>query len=340
MIINIEPTLVYYFMLFSTVIITPVLYYVYRIVRDVLAYQGRESFINQCAYIFKENESLVKNTLHSVFDVVNNVERNIFDYFNKNQFYGSIGYACDRIFDIFKTYFTHINNVNNSCGEYFRNTNVPYYTPVYNNCTYQDSNLTNSLVSDGIVVNDTFTSENLSSYCTGCTPVDGSVTCNFSNDLNNEQTVLPNYQSGQSLRNSRKNIRNGRGSRNLRNKKVRFVPNKSNTSTIVNTSSNLVDVPLYSEVSSQDNGVSSQTNDDVYTLVGDKYASVVKDLGLDDKYIESFNKCIQTMKNNPDMKSEDLINQVFDTMLSGVGLKTDCSSQSEGVTIQDCEFDD
>ncbi|AGC01873.1 hypothetical protein H012_gp590 [Acanthamoeba polyphaga moumouvirus] len=347
MIINIEPTLVYCFMFFTTVVITPVLYYVYRIIRDVLAYQGREFLIYQCARIFKENESLVKNTLYSFFDIAGNVERNIFDYFSRNQLYGSIGYTCDKIFDVLKTYLTNTYSSN----QYYTNY-VPCYnvTPDTRVCESSYSGLSDNIYMDNTRYNDlpytdycnydqsTFgdistynesTPNDISTYCTGRIPNNGSISCNFSRNSSSKQSL-------KSRNSRRRNVRNNRSLRNsLRGKKVRFAPNEFNTTKTDNLSG--------TENILQNNEHNSlSNNDDIYSMVSNKYASVIRDLNLDDKYIESFNKCIQLMKNNPDMKSEDCINEVFNTMLSGIGLQkiTTVSPPSETVTIEDCEFDD
>ncbi|QGR53869.1 hypothetical protein [Moumouvirus maliensis] len=315
MIINIEPVLVYCFMFFTTVIITPVLYYIYRIVRDVIAYQGRHLLINQCARIFKENESFVKNMMHSFFEATGSFERNIFNYFNKNQLYSSIGFVCDRFFDIVNTYIINSSSQNFNDFRFCPTIPVTPVTPMTTTCTcplYEDTYTGfTDIYNQTPLNNETF-------CCTGCVPNNNTMTCNFMpTSLNCEQNTFPTLNKNTKRKNYRKN-------RSLKNKRVRFTSNQANTQTTSNSRE----------------PENTEQVDDIYSMIGNKYASLIKDLGLDDKYVENLNNCIQTIRDNPDMEPQALMNQVFETMLFDANMnKTNNSTQSDEVVIEDCESD-
>ncbi|AVL94727.1 hypothetical protein ma341 [Moumouvirus australiensis] len=345
MIINIEPTLVYCFMFFTTVVITPVLYYIYRIVRDIIAYQGRHLLINQCARIFKENESFVKNMMYSFFEVTGSLERNIFDYFNKNQLYGSIGFVCDRLVDVLKTYIINSSSQNLNDFRFCPTIPITPVTPLTTTCPlYQDTYTRFTDIYDQAPLN------NNTFCCSGCVPNNNTMTCNFvPSSLNCEQNTFSTFNKNTKRKNYRKN-------RSLKNKRVRFTSNQANTQTTSNyrepENTEQVD-DIYSMIGNNyasllkdlglDNKYVENTEqvDDIYSMIGNKYASLIKDLGLDDKYVENLNNCIQTIRDNPDMEPQALMNQVFDTMLSDVYMnKTNNSTQSDGVVIEDCESDE
>nr|URM62295.1 hypothetical protein [Mimivirus sp.] len=131
MIINIEANLIYFCMLFSTIIITPIFYYVYRITRDIVASYCQRQFVNQCAKIFKENEAIVKHTVYSILDIVSNVENHTNNYLNNSLLYRAIGFSCEKIVEIFKTY---ISNYNTS--DLYNNTIYPINNPINNASIY------------------------------------------------------------------------------------------------------------------------------------------------------------------------------------------------------------
>ena len=84
MLFQIEANLVYYGMLFFTILAMPIMYYCFRIISRILSYKAQEASINQCAKIFKDNEQTICQGFGTVMNLVDRVENHCYDYYRTN----------------------------------------------------------------------------------------------------------------------------------------------------------------------------------------------------------------------------------------------------------------
>ncbi|AKI80207.1 hypothetical protein QJ850_gp492 [Acanthamoeba polyphaga mimivirus] len=96
--ISIESQLINYCLLFFTVVIIPIFYYIYKIAYLYLSHKLQESLINTSARIFKENESFVRQIIFTITDGVGNLRQDVMDHLRYSQTCNSIKYIVDKAF--------------------------------------------------------------------------------------------------------------------------------------------------------------------------------------------------------------------------------------------------
>ncbi|XWV26462.1 hypothetical protein QJ857_gp0607 [Tupanvirus soda lake] len=110
MLFEIEPQLVYYAMLFLTMLTMPFMFYCYCIVSRVLQYKATEATISQCASVFKENEDTVRDAAGAVFNLVDRVEEHCYQYYRGTAMGIAVSGILEKTFmpivDLCKKYFT------------------------------------------------------------------------------------------------------------------------------------------------------------------------------------------------------------------------------------------
>nr|WBF70857.1 hypothetical protein [Megavirus caiporensis] len=317
MIINIEASLIYFCMLFSTIIITPIFYYVYRITRDIVASYCQRQFVNQCAKIFKENEAIVKHTVYSILDIASNIENHTNNYFNNSLLYKFIGLSCEKIVDIFKTYVSNYNTcdlynntispINNASIFDHVDKNINNFkptTPIYN--VYDDNYYSNYPANTTCCnpVGDYCVQTN--NYCEA--PVLAPFTCektiNKISDLNKQYNTRSKNRSG------------------YRNRRIRFRPfesrKKTNNDSILNTPvSEVSNLSNVSNITSPviDNKVQNTVDnmiDSYYSKCIDKIDLVGINPNCQDEYKNKLKNCLDMLK-NPETNPSDYINHVMES---------------------------
>lgn len=313
MIINIEASLIYFCMLFSTIIITPILYYVYRITRDIVASYCKQQLVNQCAKIFKENEALVKHTVYSILDIFSNIENHTNNYFNNSILYKTIGFSCEKIVDIFKTYITHYSTsnsyetvnpiINDSIYDHINNSITPtYHNTTHFNPMYDDKNTYYPVNSDHC--------NPVGDYCVQThdyteTPVLTPLTC--------EKTI-----NKMSELNKRHNIRSKNKS-GYRNRRIRFRPFESRKKT---DSGSILNTPIseVSEIFTVDSPqVKNKVQNTVDDVIDDYYSKCIDTINLvginpnyQNEYKNKLKNCLDMLK-NPETNPSDYINNVIES---------------------------
>ncbi|AGD92319.1 hypothetical protein LBA_00401 [Megavirus lba] len=307
MIINIEASLIYFCMLFSTVIITPIFYYVYRITRDIVASYCQRQFVNQCAKIFKENEAIVKHTVYSILDIVSNVENHTNNYLNNSLLYKAIGLSCEKIVDIFKTY---ISNYNTS--------DLYNYTPdLYNNTI---NPINNASIYDHIDGNMNTLKPTTPIYCsTTCNPVGDYCVQTHNYSETPVLTPLTCEKTVDKISELNKRYIRSKNRSNYRNRRIRFRPFESRKKTV---NDSILDTPI-SEVSDILSINSPQTENNIQNTIDntiDNYYSKCIDtidlVGINpncqDEYKNKLKNCLDMLK-NPETNPSDYINHVMES---------------------------
>ncbi|AEQ60661.1 hypothetical protein [Acanthamoeba polyphaga mimivirus] len=343
--ISIESQLINYCLLFFTVVIIPIFYYIYKIVYLYLSHKLRESLINTSARIFKENESFVKQIIFTITDGVGNLRQDIMDHLQYRQTCNSIKYIVDKVFvlidNISAIYSnTPVENYNYQycdnitpvqplgCGAY-----CPYYQP-YDATFNPDCNLNYDTIYNFDFDKDIIKCDNTSE-------------CSETNETNKNTSHKLKFEYPKRCRKSRRNSRVF--SRNfLKTKKSRennsktsttepFACTKDETTGMYTIKSNAYDTKNSTETNSDNNSeivseTNSETNystpttakvniDDVLAAMTTVYDK--SDFGLNDKIKENVADSLKKMCDSSgnikvDFDDQKLFKTVFDSVYQGL----------------------
>ena len=126
MLIEIEASIIFYFMLFMTIIITPILYYLYSLFSKTLAFKHRTATINQCVGIYRENKDLFANIGKSIHNIIHRIEQHFYHYKMENspisRFKCFLKKFCKPLFLLAHQYFNNENSqINTLCASFKKN---------------------------------------------------------------------------------------------------------------------------------------------------------------------------------------------------------------------------
>lgn len=341
--ISIESQLINYCLLFFTVVIIPIFYYIYKIVYLYLSHKLQESLINTSARIFKENENFISQIIFTVTDGMGNLRQDIMDHLRYGQMCNSIKYIIDKVFVLIDNISTIYSNtpVENYNYQYCDNiapvqplgcnAYCPCYQP-YDTTFNPDCN---------------FNYDTIYNFDKDIIKCDNSSECSETNETNKNTSHKLKFEYPKHSRKSRRNSRVF--SRNfLKTKKSRgnnsktlttepFVCTKDETTGMYTIKSNMRDInndsdnntEIVSEIGSETN---SETNfstpttakvniDDVLAAMTTVYGG--NDFGLNDKIKENVTNSLKQMCDSSgnikvDFDEPKLFKTVFDSVYQGL----------------------
>lgn len=94
MLVEIESSAIYYFLMFVSLMVVPVFFYCYRLISQMMHYYAVRGTIEQLAVTFKDNEELVRDAAGSVFGLLERAEQHCYNYY----YWTNLGSAVDSFF--------------------------------------------------------------------------------------------------------------------------------------------------------------------------------------------------------------------------------------------------